>query len=186
MLENYLDEHDDITFIIGGHCNTVIDVKMDKTNGWQDIHKLCRQEITSLINRFNVVDIWREKQLDLKQYTWHSSHKPPIVSRLDFFLISDNLVNSVRSSEHKLSYKSDHSIGLLRIDVSNITRGSGYFKLNKSLLLDAAYQDKINRSRNEIATINNNANPIILWELIKGTVRNETIKYATIKTKETS
>ena len=37
----------------------------------------------------------------------------------------------------------------------------------------------------EIAEINKEANTNTKWELIKGTVRNETIKYATYKKKET-
>ena len=37
------------------------------------------------------------------------------------------------------------------------------------------YQQTIKESIKEIATINKDANPNTLWEIIKGTVRNETI-----------
>ena len=56
--------------------------------------------------------------------------------------------------------------------------------MNNSLLLDEDYKVKIKRSINEITTINKEANPNTLWELIKGTIRNETIKYATFKKKQ--
>ena len=36
----------------------------------------------------------------------------------------------------------------------------------------------------EITTINKDANPNTLWELIKGSIRNETIKYGSMKKKE--
>ena len=61
----------------------------------------------------------------------------------------------------------------------NLTRGPGYFKLNSSLLLDKEYQDIIKKSITEISLINRDANPNTLWEIIKSTIRNETIKFAT-------
>ena len=125
-------------------------------------------------------------QPNLKQYTWHSHHKPPIFCRLDYFLISENLRNSIVSSRHSIGFKSDHSIVSLNIDLINLTRGPGYFKLNNSLLLNEDYQETVKKCTAKIAEINKDANPNTKWELIKGTVRNETIKYATFKKKETN
>ena len=48
------------------------------------------------------------------------------------------------------------------------------------------YQEIIRGSINETTTINADANPNTLWELIKGTIRNETIRYAAKKKKETN
>ena len=58
--------------------------------------------------------------------------------------------------------------------------------MNNSLLLDPDYQEMIRESINEITTINAEANPNTLWGLIKGAVRNETIKYASKKKKATN
>ena len=137
-----------------------------------------------MIYEFNIVDIWRSKHPTLKQYTWHSSNKPPIFSSLDYVLVSDNLINSVLSCEHKTSYKSDHIIVILNIDLSNIRRGPGYFKLINSFFLETKYHENIRKSLTKISTYNVNANPNTLWELIKGTIRNETIKYGTLRKKE--
>ena len=43
-----------------------------------------------------------------------------------------------------------------------------------------------NKNINEIVAFNIEANPNILWDLIKRTVRNETIKFATKEKKETN
>ena len=139
-----------------------------------------------MIDSFNLIDIWRHMYPNARQYTWHSSHKPPIFSRLDYFLISDNLKNSVVSCNHNISYKSDHSLVSLNIDLCNLTRGPGYFKLNNSLLLEAEYEEIIKKNVNETILINKESNPNTLCELIKGTVRNETIKYASKKKKGTN
>ena len=91
--------------------------------------------------------------------------------------------NSVVSCKHNIGYKSDHSKVSLNIDLISLTRGPGYFKLNNSLLLDKDYQETVKKS---IAEINKEANPNTKWELIKDTIRNETIKYATYKKNETN
>ena len=93
--------------------------------------------------------------------------------------------NSIVSSRHNIGYKSDHSIVSLNIDQINLTRGPGYFKLYKSLNLNEDYQEIIRNSISEMAEIIKEGNPNTKRELINGTVRNETIKYATYKKKET-
>lgn len=183
-LENYLKENIDKSFIIGGDFNTVLNIAMDKKNGRSDTHKACRNYLNTIAMEYDLIDIWRSTHPTLKQYTWHSSNKPPIFSRLDYFLLSENLVNSVVSCEHRISYKSDHSIVELKVDINNTQRGPGYFKLNNTFLLDNQYQENIRNSIQETTTINRNANPNTLWELIKGTIRNETIRYGTMKKKE--
>lgn len=118
------------------------------------------------------------------QFTWHSNTKPPIFSRLDYFLISDNLSNNTLSCTIRAGYKTDHSLVEINFDFIQQPKGRGYFKLNNSLLLDDKYQTGIKRAINDIVQINQGANPNTLWELIKGSIRNETIKYSSIKKKK--
>ena len=62
---------------------------------------------------------------------------------------------------------------------SNITkRGPSSFKINNSILLNPEYQNKIRNSITEIVQFNAEANPNTLWELMKGRIRDETIKYS--------
>ena len=185
-LTNFIINNEEKTFIIGGDYNTVIDPNIDERNGKTETHKTCRRKIKQIMEAFNLRDIWRDKHPTLRQFTWHSSHRPPNLCRLDYFLISDNVANSVISCTHKASFKSDHSVVMLKIELKQEAKGPGYFKLNNSLLLDEEYKEKIKHSINEITTINKDANPNTLWELIKGTIRNETIKYATFKKKQNS
>ena len=183
-LEKFIQENDEKTILIGGDFNTVLDENLDKHNGRTNTHKQCRNKLKHMIDTHNLIDIWREKYPDSRKYTWHSSHKPPIFSRLDYFLVSENVKNFVVSCDHLLSFKSDHCPVLVTLDLSQHSRGPGYFKLNNSLLLDIEYQEIIKTSIKDITNINADANPNTLWELIKGTVRNETIKYAARKKKE--
>ena len=78
---------------------------------------------------------------------------------------------------------SDHSVISMVLTLNNIELGKGYFKINNSLILQTEYQDKIRKSISEIAEINKNANPNTLWEIIKGGIRDESIKYASYEKK---
>ena len=79
---------------------------------------------------------------------------------------------------------SDHSLISLDLELTKPKRGKWYFKINNSLILQLEYQEKIRNTIKETAEINENANPSTLWELTKGSIWNESIKYASYKKKE--
>ena len=130
-----------------------------------------------------LVDIWRSHHPDKQQFTWHSNSRPTIFSRLDYFLISNNLINFTNSSSIRPGFNTDHSLVQVAFDFIKLDRGPGFFKLNNSILLDTEYQDKIRKTINETTNINKDANPNTIWELIKGSIRNVTIKYTSTKTR---
>ena len=133
---------------------------------------------------FDLSDAWRVFNPNTRQYTWHSSSKPVIFSRLDYFLVSNSFLNQISKCKIQPGFMSDHSLVSLELNLKNIERGKGYFKINNSLVLQPEYQDKIRNVIRETAEVNKNANPNTLWEIIKGSIRNETIKYASFKKKE--
>ena len=182
-LIKYLSNNADKYIIIAGDFNTILDIDLDKNGGIKNTHPKCRNLLLEIINEYNLTDIWRLQHPDKKQYTWHSSKKPHISSRLDYFLVSSCLNNNTNKSNIKAGYRTDHSAISLSIDFINKKKGPGTFKLNNSLLLENEYQTLIRNNIKDIAEINKDANPKVLWETIKGTIRNETIKYAAYKKK---
>ena len=60
-------------------------------------------------------------------------------------------------------------------------RGRGYFKINNSLLIDSQYRHSIKKAISETIMFDREANANVRWELMKRSVRNETIRYATKK-----
>ena len=184
-LNSYISQRNDQNFIIGGDFNTVLNASLDKRNGRTDTNKKCRNKITQMMQNNDLIDIWRECHKDKKQFTWHSNTKPTIHSRLDYFLISNNIKNTIKSCNIKLGFKTDHHSVTLTIDSCSVPRGPGYFKLNNSILIDQEYHTKIKQTI--ITTVNENkeCNPNTLWEVLKGNIRNETIKYTSYKAKLT-
>ena len=107
-------------------------------------------------------------------------------TRLDFFLVSEHLCGKVRETEIKASVKSDHKISTTAIDVPQIPRGPGFWKLNTGLCYDRNYVHHIKRCINEYI-INNpegDVNPHIRWDALKCYLRGCTVANSKNKMKQ--
>ena len=78
-------------------------------------------------------------------------------------------------------FKTDHSTVSMVLNIIHSKRGPGSFKTNNSILLENDYQETVREAIREITNINKDANPNTLWELIKGTIRNKSMKYSSEK-----
>ena len=85
-LYDFLGEDDEEEYIIGGDINTVLNSNLDTFGGIKGTHQKCRDKIIASIDNFDLADIWCVFNPSSRQYTWHSSSKPVIFSRLDYFL----------------------------------------------------------------------------------------------------
>ena len=63
--------------------------------------------------------------------------------RLDFFLISEELMSLVNKVEIKPGYRTDHSSVELELKLSDFTCGKGFWKFNNSLLYDKDFVEKV-------------------------------------------
>ena len=79
----------------------------------------------------------------LKRYTWRRKN-PLKQSRLDLFLVTESIINSVKSSKIETGYKSDHSMVTLLLAMDNFEHGRPLWKHNSSLLTDIEYLKTIN------------------------------------------
>ena len=131
-------------YIIGGDFNTVLNPVLDKFGGREQTHVRSRMSICDLINSFDLTDIWRHQHANIRNYTWKSSTKPPIMCRLDYFLISKSLSARINKSDISHGFRSDHSLISLSIK-PQISRGPGFWKFNTSLLQDNDYVENIRR-----------------------------------------
>ena len=177
-------ENNENTFIIGGDFNTIVNPLLDKKNGNLNAHKQGSKRLNEILNQNELIDVWRIKNPDTKMFTWHSNTNPPVFCRLDYLFISNNLVNNVSECTISYGFKTDHSTVSMVLDITPSKRGPGSFKINNSILLENDYQEKVREAIREITNINKDANPNTLWELIKGTIRNTSIKYSFEKRKK--
>ena len=137
------------TYIICGDFNLTLDQDMDCFNYKHINNPKARSFVTNSIKENNLFDTFRELHPSLKRYTWRRKN-PFKQSRLDFFLVTENLINLVKTSKIETGYKSDHSIVTLSLTMNTFEHGKGLWKHNNSLLNDIEYLNAINSKILEI------------------------------------
>ena len=138
-----IEESDTKNLVIVGDWNLVLDFDKDthnykKHNNFKSV-KLVRQYIEKL----DLIDIWRITHEETRQFTWRQNFYKKL-ARLDFFLISENLMEIYANSKIKNSYKSDHCPIQLELYTSKNKKGKGIWKINNSLLMDETLTKLIN------------------------------------------
>ena len=169
--------------IIGGDFNLVLNVGVDKRGGTNRTNFQSQAVIANYMDETELVDIWRFHHPSDYRFTWHCTRPTKISCRLDFFLVSFGMSDKITSSTIGAGFRSDHSPISLKLIPFNCTRGKGYWKLNCSLLYDFDYVKKNKEHIKLIAELNKNAEPRLLWDTIKMSIRGESIKYSSQKKK---
>lgn len=132
------------------------------------------------MDELGLVDVWRLKNPMLKQYTWSREN---VRVRLDFFLISDSLVQMIEETTIVDAFLDDHDMPLLKMQLTQNKRGRGSWKFNVSLLRNKDYVKKIEEIiENQKQQVY--SSHILRWETLKMLIRSETISFSIIQNKQ--
>ena len=176
-LHSLLAQNGEEPLIIGGDFNTVLDPNLDRYPNSIQNHPKCHLSLQNILTDFELVDIWRFKNQTTQKYTWNTNDFK-MGSRIDFFIISQSLVSSVKRSNITFGYKTDHSLVSLVLSRFTQKRGPGFWKMNTSLLTNSSNVDII---RNEIESVlrdNDHLLPLTKWEFLKFKVKQKIIQIA--------
>lgn len=137
-----IEEFDNQSCILCGDFNLIQSFNLDTHNYVNINNPKSREKVLQLMEDFNLVDPFRELYPNLKRFTWRKK-KPFKQSRLDFFLISDNIFHFVNDVKIDNSYRSDHSPVVFSFKINEFIKGRGLWKFNNSLLHDTDYVKEI-------------------------------------------
>ena len=129
---------DNSSVILCGDWNFVQDKFLDTYNIIHDRHCKSREKVSEMIENFDLVDPWRICNPYDKKYTWRQ-RTPVKQSRIDYFLVSEDLYSVMKSTKIIPGYRTDHSAIVFVFSASNSKRGKGYWKFNSQLLRDEEY-----------------------------------------------
>ena len=137
----------------------------------------------SIKSQLNIHDIWRSRNPSTKAYTWYQKN-PDIRCRLDYFLISKSLLNSVKDANIYQATKTDHKAISVTFDFDTSPRGPGFWKLNNSLLSDSDYKNTISHLLIQKWEEHSSITDVrVRWDLLKFEVQSKTISFAKEKAK---
>ena len=166
--------------ILGGDLNLVLDLSEDKKGERYPTNTRAAEIVKTQMELDGLCDIWRQLHPTKKQYTWKRLKPSLIMMRLEFFLISDPLVQLVDTVGIAPGFLSDHSLISLSLVKSKVDRGPGFRTLNTSLLEQEEYV-KIVEQEIKADKDQDYENESFRWEMIKMQIRAVSIKYATRK-----
>ena len=168
--------------IMAGDWNSIQQVKIDKYGG-RELH--CNTVVNSmreLLGQFDLVDIWRILNPEKRRYTFRQK-TPLILSRLDYYMVSNSLQDNIVKTDIIPSIWSDHSaITLFVKHLPPTKKGNGYWKFNSSLVSDNKYVTdlctEIEKWQQKYETMQDDR---IIWELFKYEIRKFTMSYCSQK-----
>ena len=175
-IENFVVDKEN-KIIIGGDFDVTLDSNLDCAGG-NPSNKVPIKNIQDIRLDFDLVDIWRIRNPDIKRFTWRQK-KLFIQRRLDYWLISDVCQDDIEKSDIISSINSDHSAIFLHFNnIVDQKHGPSFWKSNASLAEDGNFATLINESiptwLEEFKTIDDKS---LLWDLIKYKIRQLSIKY---------
>ena len=188
-LVQHVSTFDNASLILCGAWNLVMDYDHDTFNYNKRNNPHARDKVLSIIDNYDLFDIWRINNPSKRNYTWKSSYAPKKMGRLDFFLVTDDIQNIASSSNILSGYRTDHSMISIILVLNEQKRGKGFWKFNTSLLFDTEYKSIItNLINEEVDRYNMNVSPVIsdqlFFDTLKMSIRGRTIAYASKKHKK--
>lgn len=133
-LDEWLSDMDSTNLIMGGDYNCCLNPSLDKNNATSstaDISGPVRHKITTLIDDWNLCDLWRIRNPCARGYTFR---RGKYASRLDYIFISNHLSDHAAPADPHIIVQSDHAMIAVSWKKENLTKGPGLWRLDNTLL----------------------------------------------------
>ena len=163
--------------IVIGDYNLVLDNEIDRLDTYCNNNN-AKDVVNELIEEFCLVDVWRIQNKQKKEYSWFKSGRIQKASRIDFALVSGGLDQQISSCMYIPNIKSDHRALYLLVEISQATRGTGYWKMNTSLLVDKEFVEEMIEEIEKTKASTQNLSPRMQWEQLKTRIKKKTIDFS--------
>ena len=152
--------------IIIGDFNLVMDVALDR-KGSSFNHVKAANVVQCIMKKYQLIDIWRIRNPDIKHYSWMRAKPKVIASRIDFALVSQGLSDMMKNPMYLAGLKSDHLAFYLFLEFNNNERGPGYWKFNSSHLQLLEFLSGMNELIDSKTKQSKNLVPVERWMYLK-------------------
>ena len=122
--------------IIVGDFNLTLNIELDRKNTYCNNNK-AKEEVENIMDEFHLKDVWRIRNEEVREYSWFKKGtcgRDRKASRIDFTLASAGLDQDIQNIMYLSSIMTDHRAIYFVLDLTKQERGTGYWKLNNTLL----------------------------------------------------
>ena len=152
-----------------------IDHEKDKKSGLSCKDKQLNQIWIPFLNEMDMVDPFREQNPKRRVWSFIGTGK----SRIDRIYVNSRYMNDITNMKYIHTPFSGHKVFAFMVK-KDIEWGTGYFKLNTSILEDEEYGKLVDETIAEVQTLDNR-NPSEKWEIFLLTMKTKSIHYSTVK-----
>lgn len=185
FLLDFLNNLTGFELVVGADMNTVIDHRLDRSGGECSSNQMASSlELQHCISNLSLVDCWRHFNSTIRQYTFFSArHKS--YSRIDFLFISSTLVSGIDDTRIWPMSLSDHNSVLTRLRTTIDCERAARWRFNTNLLHDEEFCSQFKSKLSDFINFNRGSvdDPRILWGVVKGFIRDNSIAYASWRQK---
>ena len=166
-IQKYIANQESDLVIWGGDFNVTLNTNIDRSTIMGECNTNAQKQLIEVINSEKLVDCWRNCNPNEKRFTWHRSAPNWSWSRIDFFLISECLINRLVKCDITPGILSDHCVISAEFEACNTSRGKGLWKLNTELLKNETFVNTLKGHIRLLLLMYNNLDAKSMWELIK-------------------
>ena len=124
------------------------------------------ESIFEIVNKYNMVDIWRQLHPKRRQYTW-SRNKGRVASRLDYWWVPNRLIQKAKSCKIMEAIGTDHKAVIWQVEAPlKIVKGPGIWKLNDKFLNEDLLCKQVNEKIKQCEE-SMEKDPITKWQNFK-------------------
>ena len=163
--------------ILIGDFNLTIDVELDRLNTYNNNTK-ARDKVLDLVDHFKLVDVWRNQNGVKREFSWIKAGRTDRASRIDFALVSAGLDQMVSNPIYISGIKSDHRAFYMVVEVTQFSRGVGFWKLNVTLLKNSKFIELLKEEIARTLDSLQNKSRKEAWEKLKMRVKKFTVEYS--------
>lgn len=168
----------DYPIIMAGDFNQVLDVFLDKSGISVPNANKTQEAIKSLCKDTGLLDVWRLLNPSARDYTFFSN-RHSVYSRIDYFLLSHSLIESVGNCSIGTIALTDHAPIDLVLQLGSHQERSKGWRMNTSILNDAKFCAQLQDLINEYFEINDNtAEQGSIWDGFKAYIRGILIQHS--------
>lgn len=171
--------------MIAGDFNCTLNPEIDRSTGVDNSHNNCRATIHRFMRDFNLLDIWRERNPNIRAYSCHSGTFKTY-SRIDFFLVSSELQSKISDCCYDNIVISDHAPCCLAYRDDKLLRDPPRWHFQHKWLQDEDLVKYLEKQIDEYFQINTTqTTACVKWEAVKAFLRGHIISYTGSKSKKT-
>lgn len=184
------------SILLCGDWNVVQDCNLDTYNILHKRNPKSREKIEEIIEKLELLDPWRTCHPTDRKFTWRQP-SPIKQSRLDYFLVTEDIYSLMKNTKIIPGYKTDHSAIVFTFSASLAKRGKGYWKFNSQLVRDVEYVEKIKTCIKDTISeyylsgdiqncldVKLTCNDQLFFEILKMKIRTLSISYSIEKNRE--